>query len=235
MRNCRRRKQVILQSAVYLLLLLIGSIGFVAMTLLGMSHGGSTHGALGGHGHAGGLGHGGGHAQVGSHGHALPGGHGSAAKGPIQPAKTGGQSLAGLLLLSPLDIFSLCLGAGLAGMALQAVFSAAMLPWIAAVGALIFCFGIERPFLSFAMKFVSKPCEGLEGVVARTAVAVTGFDNEGRGLVKVSVDDQTVQVLAMLDPAELHRGVIVHKGDEVVVTEVDPAKNTCRVTKELSE
>lgn len=216
----------------YLLLLLIGSIGFVAMTLLGLSHGGHTHGALG-HGHGGGHGH----ASLPGH-HGAAGSHAPAVKGSTQPARSdssGGQSLASMLLLSPLDIFSLCLGAGLAGLALQAVFTATVLPWIAALGAAIFCFGIERPFLSFAMKFVSKPCEGLEGAVAKTAIAVTGFDAAGRGVVKVSVDDQTVQVLAMLDPAELHRGIHINKGDEVVVTEVDPVKNTCRVTKELSE
>jgi hypothetical protein len=120
-------------------------------------------------------------------------------------------------------------------MALQTVVAANLLPWAAILGAAIFCFGIERPFLSFAMKFVSKPSEGLEGCVAKTALAVTGFDEAGRGLVKISVDDQTVQVLAVLDPAELHRGVHVKKGDEVVVIEVDSAKNICRVTKELSE
>jgi len=201
------------------------------MTLLGMSHGGSVHSALGGHGHAAGPGH------LGGNPHALPGHHGTspAVKGSIQPGKSGGQSLASMLLLSPLDLFSLCLGAGLAGLALQTIFTASVLPWIALGGALLFCFGIERPFLSFAMKFVSKPSEGLEGAVAHTALAVTGFDEAGRGLVKISVDDQTVQVLAVLDPAELHRGVHVNKGDEVVVTEVDSVKNTCRVTKELSE
>jgi hypothetical protein len=158
-------------------------------------------------------------------------------KGGTTPGKTGGpgQSLLSLMLLSPLDNFSLCLGAGLAGMAMQTLVAASFLPWAAALGALVFCFGIERPFLAFTMKFVSKPSEGLEGCVAKTALAVTGFDEAGRGLVKMTVDDQTVQILAMLDPAELHRGVRVNKGDEVVVIEVDPVKNTCRITKELSE
>lgn len=216
----------------YLLLLLIGSIGFVTMTLLGMSHGGNSHAphGLGGHGHTGAL--------PGHHGGSSAGHHAPAMKGPSQPVRSGNadmaRSIASLLLLSPLDIFSLCLGAGLAGLALQTVVAGAMLPWIAVVAAFVFCFGIERPFLNLAMKFVSKPSEGLEGIVAHTGMAVTRFDEAGRGLVKVSVDDQSVQVLAMLDPAELHRGVQVNKGDEVVVTSVDAAKNTCQVTKELS-
>jgi len=47
------------------------------------------------------------------------------------------------------------------------------------------------------------------------------------------VDDQLVQLLATLEDADLHHGVKVNKGDEVVIVEVDSAKNTCRVSKEL--
>lgn len=138
-----------------------------------------------------------------------------------------------MLLLSPLDLFSLCFGAGIAGLGLQSLVSAHILPWAAVLGALVFFLGIERPFLSFAMKFVSKPSEGLEGALAQSAIALTNFDNSGRGLIRVLVDDQEVQVLATVDPAELHHGAHINKGDEVVVTSIDAARNTCQVTKEL--
>lgn len=213
----------------YLLLLLIGSIGFIAMTLLGFSHGGTAHAphAGGAHGHIGGHGA----AHAGGHSHAHAGHHASTSA--AHSSQMSLRYVASMLLLSPLDIFSLCLGAGLAGLALQTVVTANMLPWMAVIGALFFCLCIERPFLKFAMKFVSKPCEGLDGIVAHTAEAVTNFDAQGRGLVLVSIDDQTVQLLATLDSAELHRGVHVNKGDEVVVTSVDSAKNSCQVSKEL--
>jgi len=137
-------------------------------------------------------------------------------------------------MISPLDIFAFCLGAGAAGLAFQSIVPAALLVYVAIVGALVFNLGIVRPLIGFAMKFVSKPSEGLEGIVAQNASAVTSFDGNGRGLISVCVDAQQVQVLAILDPAEVHRGVRVNKGDEVVVTSVDAARNTCQVTRELS-
>ena len=42
------------------------------------------------------------------------------------------------------------------------------------------------------------------------------------------------QVLATLDPEEAKRGVTVSKGDSLLVLDVDAAKNTCRVTRELA-
>ena len=137
------------------------------------------------------------------------------------------------MMISPLDIFSFSLGAGAAGILGQSLVSAALLPWLAVLGALVFNLGIVRPVMGFAMKFVSKPSDGLESVVAHTAEAITRFDESGRGLVRLTLDEQNIQLLATLETAELHHGVIVNKGDEVVVVEVDSARNTCRVSKEL--
>jgi hypothetical protein len=84
------------------------------------------------------------------------------------------------------------------------------------------------------LKFASTPSEGLEGAIARPAEAISGFDAQGRGIVRLSLDGQVVQLLARLDSTEVARGVHVARGDEVIVTEVDSAKGSCRVTKELS-
>src|SRR5579871_6162783 len=100
----------------YELLLMIGGIGFLAVALLGLSHGGAGHhgGAHGSsaHGHLGGHGP---HHGVGasSHGHAH---HGGMGKGIPKPGK-GFQSI--FTLLSPVTLFSLALGAGAAGVLLQ--------------------------------------------------------------------------------------------------------------------
>lgn len=236
-RNLGPANPVILNRTVYLLLLLIGLIGLLAMTLLGFSHGGGAHGphALGGHGPGGGhlAGH---HGSLTAHhgpGSGTPNLRGASHLGQGSTAQNV-KALASALVLSPLDLFSLCFGAGLAGLLLQHLLAASLIPWFALLGALVFFLGIERPFLSFAMRFVTKPSEGLEGVVAKTATAVTSFDTDGRGLVKVMVDDQAVQVLAVLEDAEIQRAVRVHSGDELVVTSVDSARNTCHVTTELS-
>jgi len=220
---------------VYLLLLLVGSIGFIAMFFLGLTHGGGAHAhqALGGHAH--GAGHvpalGGHHAAAGHH---LPAGHHQSV-----PTSKGGDTAGksrlfpAWLMISPLDIFSFSLGAGAAGLLFQSVVAAPFLPWVAVLGALVLNVGLVKPTMGFMMKFVSKPSEGLEGVLAHTATAMTRFDKSGRGLIALTLDDQNVQLLATLEDAEIHRGVQVNKGDEVVVIEVDSAKNTCRVSREL--
>ena len=225
---------------VYLMLLFIGSLGFVSMTVLGFLHGGSGSHAgshpLSGHSHA---------LSSPSHAHAALAHHNSGAlvrgaKAPA-PAHTQGtsgakpSSLLNFLVLSPLDIFSFALGAGAVGVACKHVLLGNPLILAAVFGALIFNYGIVKPIMAILLRFSSTPSEGLEGMVAQVATAVTNFDSNGRGLVKVRMDGQISQLLATIDHAELHRGVHVNKGDEVVVIEVDASKNTCRVTRELAE
>ena len=221
---------VILGKAVYLLLLLVGSIGFVAMTLLGFAHGGAgrLHHASVGHAPTAGHGPGMGAHHTGAH---ASGHSGSQSNGGGRAVRS--KSFPAWLMISPMDIFSFSLGAGAVGQIFHPFVSATALIWCAVIGALAFNLGIVKPTMSFMMRFVSKPSEGLEGTVAKTAEAVTRFDDKGRGLVKVNVDDQVVQLLATLEDADLHHGVKVNKGDEVVIVEVDSAKNTCRVSKEL--
>ncbi len=84
---------------IYTTLFLIGLLGLLAQAFLGLSHGGHD-GAAGHGGHAGGHSHGG-HAG----GHSSENGHGSD-RGP-SPLWT---------LLSPLTLFSVCLGAGATGL-----------------------------------------------------------------------------------------------------------------------
>ena len=74
----------------------------------------------------------------------------------------------------------------------------------------------------------------MEGAVAGTAEVITNFDHTGKGLVKVNMDGQIVQLLARLEPAEVAKGVAVNKGDQVVLTEVNAKASTCTVTRELS-
>lgn len=212
------------------------------MTVLGFMHGGGARGhhALGGHGPADAHAHTlGGHQTHALAGHqtasanSATGHHSSTVPAKADGADVRAKSFPAWLMISPMDIFSFSLGAGAAGMLFHAIVSPVLLPWIAVIGALVFNLGIAKPMMALTMKFVSKPSEGLEGVVAHTAQAMTRFDERGRGLVSLTLDDQNVQLLAHLEDAELHRGVQVNKGDEVVVIEVDSAKNSCRISKEL--
>ncbi len=199
---------------IYTTLFLIGLVGMAAQALLG----------LGGHGHAG-------HGHAG-HGHH----HAGAGRGPNAGAGRGpnvGARVGNLLLslLSPLTVFSLCLGVGAAGLLLRP----AHLPRpeqlaAALLGGLVFYALLVRPVWNFVFKFASAPAKALEGAVAGTAEALTRFDAGGKGLVRLNVDGQTVRVLAYLEPQEQAEAA-VRPGDQLTVVSVDGHANTCRVVK----
>jgi hypothetical protein len=71
-------------------------------------------------------------------------------------------------------------------------------------------------------------------MVAKMGRATSNFDAAGFGVIELVMDQQTVQVLARLDPEEVSDGVRVRKGDDLLVTEVDAVRNQCRVTRELA-
>lgn len=223
----------------YLLLFLVGFFGFVAMTALGFIHVG--HG--GGHGPRLGGGHGNHASQLGHHGPAShsvqghvqgqaasPSGHGRGGT----PAQLESRLPALLLAISPIDLFSLAMGAGAVGLLLHSALAPTALAGAACVGALLFAFGVIRPLMTALSNMASRPSLGLEGMVAQTAIASTRFDTQGRGLITIQLDGQNRQVLARLESDELSRGVRVGKGDPVTIIEVDETSNVCRVTRELA-
>lgn len=188
---------------IYTTLLLIGLAGLFAQAVLGMSHGG--HAGHSGHGHSGHGGH----------------GHGQSERGP-SPLWT---------LLSPLAIFSLCLGAGATGLLLRPAHLAAALTALAAsTGGLVFFGLLVRPLWNLLFRFASQPSAALEGMVARQAEAVTGFDERGRGLVGLTIDGQWVRVLATLEP-DLANALPVKPGERLTVISVDGRANSCRVAR----
>ena len=137
-------------------------------------------------------------------------------------------------LFSPLAIFSICLGFGVTGILLESrIVQAAVLP-AAIAGGLGFNYLLNSVITNLLMKYASNPSEGLEGMVAKLGKATSNFDQAGYGVIELVLDQQTVQVLARLDPSEVSEGVRVRKGDNLLVTEVDAAKNQCRVTRELA-
>jgi hypothetical protein len=138
-------------------------------------------------------------------------------------------------LPTPLDLFSFCVGAGLSGALFQKVVLGSSIWIIAALGGLVFDFLVVRQIFALAFKFASKPSLGLEALVASPAEAITRFDDKGMGMVRVVMEGQVVQLLATLSPSESASGVTVHKGDQVILLEVDPKRNTCFVTRELSD
>ena len=193
---------------IYTTLFLVGLLGLFAQAVLGLSHGG----------HAGHTGHG---------GHRGP-------AGPVGPR--GGRSERGpsplWTLLSPLAIFSLCLGAGATGLLLRPTHLAAAATALAAIlGGLVFFGLLVRPIWSLLFRFASKPSAALEGMVARQAEAVTGFDWRGRGLVGLTIDGQWVRVLATLETDDRADASAVRPGEQLTVISVDGHTNSCRVAR----
>jgi hypothetical protein len=218
------------------------------MTLLGFAHIGGAHS----HDHAGPLGHGhgpghlgdGAHgAHVGSHGahvspagHASPTGHAGGGHGGVHDATHAGQQDAGglnfLSLISPLTLFGGCLGAGLVGSVLTRWGEPVTLTAVAAAaGAIGFNALLVRPVLRLVMGFASVPARGLAGALMEPAEAVTAFDANGEGLVRVLVDGQSVDVLARLTDEERRQGARVLRGQAVRVEEVDPRTSRCKVSR----
>jgi hypothetical protein len=219
----------------------------------GHSHGGHLHAgghhgdvnvhgigghAAGGHiggGHTGHVGHGGhdvgGHAVTHGGGHAH--GHGHHGDHGHHGEHGGGDRAMGawfLSFLSPRVLFSILVGLGAAGLLLAGFLPAPLLLPAAVAGGFAFELLAVRPVWNFFFRFGSEPALTLESAVTDVATAVTGFNPQGEGLVKIELDGQIVQVLARLSPADRASGVRVHTGDTLVVEEVDAVRNCCTVS-----
>jgi hypothetical protein len=232
----------------YQSLLLIGAIGVAAQAALGFSHG---HGAHGGHGHGGADVHGGGphhahgvaeHAAVHGdgpvHAHApAQGSHAHHADGKTDQSDGRHDGRAGdgiarvFTLLSPLTVFSFFMGIGLTGLLVRSYLSPIPAGLVATAGGIAFYRLLVRPMWGVVLRFASKPAETLRGAVATDAEALSRFDTQGRGMVRITVDGEVKSLLAYLEPEDTKQGIVVSPGDRLVVTGVDEKKNTCRVTR----
>ena len=219
---------------IYEILLVTGVLGLVAMSLAGFGHHGGAHhaghgGAHAGHAHlAGRVGHAG-HTAAGPMAHRGALRSGRAAAGAVQ---RGGLGQALLSLLSPITLFAACLGAGAVGSILTRWGVSAVLAAVgAAVGAIGFNALLVRPIMSLVMGFASAPARGLDGTLLQNAEAITNFDANGEGLVRVLVDGQSVDVLARLTEEERRQGTRVVRGQSVRVEDIDAHRNRCTVSR----
>ncbi|HEV7588152.1 MAG TPA: hypothetical protein VGO40_08455 [Longimicrobium sp.] len=244
----------------YLFSLLLGFAGLLIMAVSGVAgHGGGhSQGHGGGHLHAGGhhgdvnvhgagghlaAGHGhAGHVDAGGHGVSHGPGHAGAAHGSHGHGHHGDQGHHGehggdramgswfLSFLSPRVLFSIMVGLGAAGLLLGGVLGGPLLAAAAVAGGFAFELLAVRPVWNFFFRFGSEPAFTLESAVTDVATAVTGFNRDGEGLVKIELNGEVVQVLARLSPADRATGVRVHTGDTLIVEEVDAVRNCCTVS-----
>lgn len=197
--------------------LLLGGLGLVAMAVSGLSRHASTHG----HGRAvlHGRGHGHGHARA-----HLP------AQTPLAPKAAALETLTqhALSFFSPRVLFSVLLGAGTAGVLLRPLLPGWLRFVAAVVAGLAFEWLFVRRVWEFALRFASKPAMTLETAVSDRATAVTSFDGNGHGIVRVDLDGQVVQILATLEPDQ--RGAKVRAGAELWIESIDVDRNRCTVS-----
>jgi hypothetical protein len=132
-------------------------------------------------------------------------------------------------LLSPLNWFSWMLGAGAAG-SLALMVPEPFRALIALAGALGFNGLILKPIWKLIFSFASEPAKNLDGCLLQEVEAVTAFDEKGRGLVRVIIDGRTEDVLARLENPDLALSRI-RRGDRLLIEEVDPHTNSCRVSR----
>ncbi len=221
--------------SIYFVLVLFGGVGFAAaafMGVLGSVHHVSHH--LGGQ-HAGAAhaqhfpGHGGashgGHHTAAQHGHS----HAQHHRGDHVDSNPTGTNW--WSYLNPLDIFAYAIGVGMTGLLLQHVLANSALYFALAAGAIIFCWAIVKPLMGVLMKFASNPSEGLESMVSKPCEAASNFDSNGRGLVKMTIDGEIIQLLGILDSTELESLGSVLVGDRLLIVQIDSKRNQCRVIK----
>jgi hypothetical protein len=199
---------------IYELSLALGAAGLGIMGLSGFAH------TIGGH-------HGG-HAAPSSH----TGHHAISVRGgarAIRGAGARGGTRFLWALLSPRALFSLALGFGVSGVALQTVIGGSLLFAVAVLGASIFEFALMRPLWNFLFRFESTPALTLESCIGDEARAATSFDRQGNGLIALELNGQLVQLLGSLHREDRDAGIRVRAGDPVRIDEVDAERNRCTV------
>jgi hypothetical protein len=137
-----------------------------------------------------------------------------------------------LPLLSPVNWFSWMVGAGAAGAIARMLGSREpVTAVIAFVGAVVFHMGVIQPIWKLVFGFASQPARGLEGCLLQVVEAETSFNERGEGLVRVTIDGRSEDVLARLTDGERAGGLRIRRGDLLMIEEVDTQRNSCRVSR----
>jgi hypothetical protein len=179
--------------------MILGLVGLLAMTALGLGHG------SGGHGHS-------------SHGHSDSTHHGhDHDSGPSSNSST-----KWLALISPRVIFSLALGFGAVGLVAEKFVILALSIPVAIIGAIALERILIQPYWKLMMRFASKPAQNLERAAFSQAKAVMDFDSSGSGLIELELDGQVRQVPGTLKSGQQAR---VTRGKTLRIESVNDAGN----------
>jgi hypothetical protein len=180
--------------------MILGLVGLLAMTALGLGHGSDVHGH--------------------SHGHSDSSHHGTGHDHDSGPSSN--SSSKWLALISPRVIFSLALGFGAVGLVAEKFVILALSIPLAIVGAIVLERILIQPYWKLIMRFASKPAQNLERAAFSRAKAVMDFDASGSGLIELELDGQVRQVLGTLKSGQQAR---VTRGKTLRIESVTDAGN----------
>ncbi|MBV9997657.1 MAG: serine/threonine protein kinase [Verrucomicrobia bacterium] len=197
--------------------------GFIALAAFGLCGAGFHHFGVH-HGHGNPL-------------HARPAGHlrhGSA-------RQSGGRSagnrhsdsdpiFAWLAWFSPLYLCGMVMGFGLTGLVVAPFIQGWPCLLLALLGAYLVRTFCIRPLMSGVLLWASAPAKTLDAAVLETGAAATNFDEQGYGMVRLTLDGQVVQLLGQLTPEE-QAGPRVNSGETLFIRSVDPVRQRCVVCR----
>jgi hypothetical protein len=201
---------------IYLSCLLGGLVALAAFVLCGAGfhHPGVHHGEVS-------LGHNG---HVSSHHHSLE---------RSNAASNGGWSFSILTWLgwfSPLYLCGAVIGFGVTGVLVGHLFQGWPCFAFALLGAYFTRIICIRPLISGILMWASRPARTLGDAVLETGIAVTNFDANGYGMVKLSLNGQIVQLLGLLVPEDSTE-LRVSAGERLFIRSVDSVRQRCRVSR----
>jgi hypothetical protein len=159
--------------------------------------------------------------------------HGNAHSSPGQNGINRSEGVPFFRLLawfSPIYIFGAIVGFGATGTLVSPILQGWLQLAAAVVGAYVLCSFCIRPLLTGVQKWASLPAKTLSDAILEDGTAVTDFDSQGYGLVRLHLDGQVVQLLGQLVQEE-KSGAPVRSGETLFVRSVDPARQRCVVCR----
>lgn len=135
-----------------------------------------------------------------------------------------------LAWFSPIYICGAIVGFGATGTLVSPILQGWLQLAAAVVGAYVLCFFCIRPLLTGIQKWASLPAKTLSDAILEDGTAVTDFDSQGYGLVRLHLDGQVVQLLGQLVQEE-KSGAPIRSGETLFVRSVDPARQRCIVCR----
>jgi hypothetical protein len=132
--------------------------------------------------------------------------------------------------LSPVYICGAIIGFGATGTLISPLIQGWFRLGTALLGAYLVCAFCIRPVLAGIQNWASLPAKTLDDAILENGTAVTDFDSQGYGLVRLNLDGQVIQLLGQLVPEE-RSGTRVRSGETLFVRSVDSTKQRCVVCR----